>query len=124
MVSHASMVASRTSRFDSGNDISRVLSVIATQRLELGAESLRAQGIQELLDERVVEVFFKHYNIVAYLLQRHKAEPKRRRNGRGTHASISSPGPDLARHVQMTGDDVVEPVHGREGNALHVQGVL
>jgi hypothetical protein len=57
-VSHAAAIARESPWFEGGNDISRVLGVIATQRLELGAESVRAQGIQELLDECLVEVFF------------------------------------------------------------------
>src|SRR5262249_46463122 len=77
--------------FEGGNDISRVLGVIAAQRLELGAEPVRAQGIQELLDQRIMQVFFENDNIVAYLLQRHKTEPKRRRNGCRTHARLGPP---------------------------------
>jgi hypothetical protein len=53
-VSPISTIASDTPRFEGGNDISRVLGVIAAQCLELGAEPVRAQGIQELLDERIV----------------------------------------------------------------------
>ena len=109
-VSPISTIASGTPWFEDGYDISGVLGVIAAECLELGAEPVRAQGIQELLDERVVEVFFAYDNIVAHLLQRHKAEPKRRRNGRSTHAGLRPPRPDLARHVEMAGDDVVEPV--------------
>jgi len=101
-----------------------VLRIIATQCLELGAESVRAQRIQELLDERVVEIFFADDNIVAYLLQRHKAEPKRRRNSGRTHASFCPPCPDFTRYVQVAGDNVVEPVHGRQRNTLSVQGML
>jgi hypothetical protein len=73
--SHTAAVTSGRPRFKCGNNISGVLGVIAAQRLELGAEPLRAQRIQELLDERVVEVVFEDDNIVAYLLQRHKPSP-------------------------------------------------
>ena len=53
-VSPTSTIASGTPRFEGSNDISGVLGVVAAQRLELGAESVRTQGIQELLDERIV----------------------------------------------------------------------
>jgi hypothetical protein len=53
-VSPISTIASGPPRFEGGNDISRVLGVIAAQSLELGAEPVRDQGIQELLDERIV----------------------------------------------------------------------
>src|SRR5262249_55570296 len=98
-VSPLSSIARGTPRFEGGHDISRVPGVIAAQRLELGAESVRAQGIQELLDERVMEVFFEDDNIVTHLLQRHKTEPKRHRNGRGAHPRLRPPSPYLTRHV-------------------------
>jgi hypothetical protein len=62
-VSPISAITSGTPRFEDDNDISRVLGVIAAQRLELGTEPMRAPGIQELLDERVVEIFFEDHNL-------------------------------------------------------------
>jgi hypothetical protein len=57
-------------RFKRGNDRSGVTGVIAAQGFELGTEPLIAQRVEELLDQRLVEVVFEHHNVVAYLLQR------------------------------------------------------